>query len=144
MKTTLLTLAILALTAKAAAVPTALTVTPAEPTQTDALLLHVDVTTSTPCYAVRNPVAYVQNGTLHIDFETYDPGLYDCIQVIAETEFEITHAPLPRGTYPVVVHERQFYGPLLINEFDLTGEVVVTAALTYELRNWSTLKALYR
>jgi len=144
MKTTILTLIVLALSAKAAAVPTALTILPAAPTQTDALLLHVDVTTSTPCYAVQNQVVYLQGGTLHIEYETYDSGIHDCIQVIAETEFELTHDPLPPGTYPVAVHERQLYGPMLINEFDLVGEVVVSGALEDDPRSWSAVKALYR
>ncbi|MBU0743523.1 hypothetical protein KKG45_08045 [bacterium] len=135
----------LAIAATAGAFPQVLTITPAAPTSADTLLLHMDVTLPTPCYGIRNAVAYLTGDVLHLDYEIHDPGLYDCIQVIAEGEFAVAHGPLPAGQYQVVVRERQYYGPLLVNEFHLYGELAVTGAqLQDERLTWSRVKASYR
>lgn len=143
MKRLAIALAALALAASAAAFPIDLTITPAEPTDQDPLALHMDVMLSTPCYWIRNVAAYRVADVLHLDYETYDPGLYACITVVVDAEFDAQHDPLPPGTYRVVVYERQYIGALLINEFWLEDELVVTGAVPDEDLSWSALKTLY-
>ncbi len=134
----------LALAASASAYPMDLTISPAEPTHLDPLELHMDVMLSTPCYGIQNVAAYRIADVLHLDYETYDPGLYDCITVVVTAEFDARHDPMPPGAYQVVVYERQFNGPLLINEFWLYDDLVVTGTVPDEDLTWSALKALYR
>ncbi len=143
MKTALTCLSILLLAAAAGAYPDALSVRPANPGSGDPLVLHVDLTMPTPCYEVRNVAAYLQGGVLRVDYELYDPGLWDCIMVIAPAEFEVGHGPLPVGTWPVIVRERQIIGDLVLNEFELQAEVVVTGTLVDAPMRWSALKATY-
>jgi hypothetical protein len=144
MKRLLIALASLALAASAGAYPIELTIKPAEPTHLDPLELHMDVMLSTPCYEICNMAAYRVEDVLHLDYETYDPGLYACIQIVVPAEFVAAHDPLPPGTYPVVVRERQFVGPVLINEFWLYDELTVTGTVPGEVLAWSQVKAIYR
>lgn len=137
-------LAMLVAAVSAVAVPQALTISPAEPYNIDPLELHVDVILPTPCYEIEAQVVYVTGEVLHVDYEIRDPGLYDCIQVLAEGEFDLIHDPLPTGHYQVVVHERQFYGSVQTGESYLYAELNVGCVLPDEELAWGAVKASYR
>ena len=88
--------------------------------------------------------AYLTGDVLHLDYVTYDPGIYACITVIAYAEFDLEHPALSPGTYRVEVYERQYVGSWLVNEFLLVDELTVTGALGDEAAAWGRVKAIYR
>ena len=125
--------------------PHTLTISPAEPDDTQSLILHVELTKPNSCYHVLHVLCGYADGEVLLTYDLADEltGV-ECLGEDLPENVWTGVGPLPAGEHRVLVREFRWSGGFLESVLELETTLTVTAGVPDRRHAWGVLKAFYR